>query len=63
MAAVTAQLVSVLCSLCLLMSRWEPVTLFHIGLSTPCSTVAQIALCFFWMVWVQNRTPLLAPEK
>ena len=48
---------------CLLMSRWEPVTLFHIGLSTPCSTVAQIALCIFWMAWIRNRTPLLTPEK
>lgn len=31
---------------CFLMSRWEPVTLFHIGLSTPCSTVVQILMCF-----------------
>lgn len=48
---------------CLLMSRWEPVTLFHIGLSTPCSTVAQIVLCFLWMAWIRNRTLLLALEK
>lgn len=48
---------------CFLMSRWEPVTLFHIGLSTPCSTVAQIALCFLWMAWIRNRTPLLTAEK
>ena len=48
---------------CLFMSRWEPVTLFHIGLSTPCSTVAQIALCVFWMTWIRKRTPLLTPEK
>ena len=31
---------------CILMSRWEPVTLFHIGLATPCSTVVQIIMCF-----------------
>ena len=47
---------------CLLMSRWEPVTLFHIGLSTPCSTVAQIALCFLWLAWVRKKTPLLTPD-
>ena len=29
-----------------LMSRRVPVSLFHIGLATPCSTVVQIALCF-----------------
>ena len=47
---------------CLFMSRWEPVTLFHIGLSTPCSTVAQIVLCFLWMAWIRKRTRLLTPE-
>ena len=45
---------------CLFMSQWEPVTLFHIGLSTPCSTVAQIALCFLWLAWVRRRTPYLS---
>ena len=29
-----------------IMSRWEPVSLFHIGLATPCSTLVQIVLCF-----------------
>ncbi|MCR5770001.1 MAG: MATE family efflux transporter [Butyrivibrio sp.] len=29
-----------------IMSRWEPVSLFHIGLATPCSTMLQITLCF-----------------
>ena len=29
-----------------LMSKCEPVSLFHIGLATPCSTLVQIALCF-----------------
>ncbi len=29
-----------------LMSRREPVSLFYIGLATPCSTVLQILLCF-----------------
>lgn len=34
------------------MSRLQPVSLFRIGLATPCSTIVQIALClgyFFWM--------------
>ena len=29
-----------------LMSRQAPVSLFHIGLATPCSTILQITLCF-----------------
>lgn len=32
-----------------LMSRLEPVSLFKIGLATPCSTVVQIILCFICM--------------
>lgn len=34
------------------MSKWEPVSLFHIGLATPCSTTVQILLCVicFWIV-------------
>jgi Na+-driven multidrug efflux pump len=31
-----------------LMSTLEPVSLFHIGLATPCSTVVQILLCIFY---------------
>lgn len=31
-----------------LMSRQTPVSLFHIGLATPCSTLLQITLCFIW---------------
>jgi len=34
---------------CFLMSRWEPVSLFHIGLATPCSTLVQILLCFTFL--------------
>ena len=41
---------------CFLMSRWEPVTLFHIGLATPCSTVMQILLCFGFLFWISRRT-------
>ncbi|MBQ8117521.1 MAG: MATE family efflux transporter [Lachnospiraceae bacterium] len=38
-----------------LMSRIEPVTMFRIGLATPCSTVLQITLCFFYFAWFQKR--------
>ncbi len=37
-----------------LMSRWEPVSLFHIGPATPCSTILQIILCLGYM-WVINK--------
>lgn len=32
-----------------IMSRQVPVSLFHIGLATPCSTIVQITLCFLWI--------------
>ncbi|MBR6706605.1 MAG: MATE family efflux transporter [Clostridia bacterium] len=31
-----------------LMSREVPVSMFHIGLATPCSTVLQVILCLVW---------------
>ena len=31
-----------------LMSRQVPVSMFHIGLATPCSTVLQVVLCLAW---------------
>lgn len=31
-----------------LMSRQVPVSLFHVGLATPCSTVLQVTLCLIW---------------
>ena len=40
---------------CFLMSKWEPVTLFHIGLATPCSTVAQILLCFGFLFLLSRK--------
>ena len=30
------------------MSRQVPVSMFHIGLATPCSTVLQVVLCLIW---------------
>lgn len=37
-----------------LMSRQTPVSLFHIGLATPCSTAVQITLCFIYL-WLLRR--------
>lgn len=40
------------------MSRLSPVSLFHIGLATPCSTVVQIAICtayFLWLLWREKK--------
>ncbi len=42
----------------ILMSKWEPVTLFHIGLATPCSTVMQIILCFGWLFLLKRKKML-----
>ncbi len=42
----------------ILMSKWEPVTLFHIGLATPCSTVTQIILCFGWLFLLKRKKKL-----
>ena len=38
-----------------LMSRWQPVSLFRVGLATPCSSLVQILLCFGCMVYVKKR--------
>ena len=38
-----------------LMSRVEPVSLFRIGLATPCSTVIQIMLCLVCFVYMKKR--------
>lgn len=38
-----------------LMSRQEPVSLFHIGLATPCSTVVQIVMCVICMMFLNRR--------
>ena len=38
-----------------LMSRVEPVSLFRIGLATPCYTVVQIVLCTGYFVWMLRR--------
>lgn len=37
------------------MSRQNPVSLFHIGLATPCSTVVQILLCLLCMCYINKK--------
>ena len=38
-----------------IMSKQEPVSLFHIGLATPCSTVTQIAMCFLCLFYLKKK--------
>ncbi|MBO4291648.1 MAG: MATE family efflux transporter [Lachnospiraceae bacterium] len=40
---------------CFLMSKWEPVTLFHIGLATPCSTIVSILMCFGFLFYLECK--------
>ena len=40
---------------CFLMSKWEPVTLFHIGLATPCSKVVSILTCFGFLFYLSRK--------
>ncbi|MBO4782805.1 MAG: MATE family efflux transporter [Lachnospiraceae bacterium] len=40
-----------------LMSNWEPVSLFHIGLATPCSTLVQILMCFGFLAYLGKKKP------
>ena len=38
-----------------LMSRQTPVSLFHVGLATPCSTFVQIILCFLYFFLLKRK--------
>jgi len=38
-----------------LMSKLSSVTLFKIGLATPCSTVLQICLCFGFLIYIKKK--------
>ena len=38
-----------------LMSRRRPVSLFHIGLATPCSSLLQIIMCISCLIWLKKR--------
>ncbi len=46
-----------------LMSKWEPVSLFHIGLATPCSTVIQIALCCIYLAYLRKKDDPAAGDQ
>ena len=46
-----------------LMSRQTPVSLFHIGLATPCSTAVQITLCFIIRQKLSVRVSRLAEPE
>ena len=37
------------------MSRRTPVSLFHIGLATPCSSALQIMMCAVYLAWLYKR--------
>ncbi len=43
-------------------SRMEPVSLFHIGLGIPMSTVLQITLCFIALHWLKKKHPPATPS-
>ena len=38
-----------------LMSRRVPVSLFHIGLATPCSSLLQIIMCLVCLAWLKKK--------
>ena len=38
-----------------LMSREVPVSMFHIGLATPCSTVVQVILCLICFAYANRK--------
>ena len=38
-----------------LASKLVPVTLFKIGLATPCSTFVQIILCVLYFLWLGRK--------
>ena len=38
-----------------LMSKQEPVSLFHIGLATPASSAVQIVICLIALLWLRKK--------
>ena len=40
-----------------LMSREVPVSMFHIGLATPCSTILQVILCLICFRYSRKKQP------
>ena len=45
-----------------LMSREDPVSMFHIGLATPCSTVLQVLMCLVCFRFAGRRYALTGPK-
>lgn len=41
--------------LCFRFVRWEPVSLFRVGLATPASSLVQILLCFGYLAYIRKR--------
>ena len=46
-----------------LMSRWEPVTLFHIGLGIPCATMVQIATSTCYLIYLRKHMDIKSPQN
>ena len=44
------------------LSRLQPVSLFHIGLATPCSTVVQIIICTAYFLWMLRQEKASAED-
>ena len=40
----------------------QPVSIFRIGLATPCSSAVQIALCFFWFLRTRRKLEALTDQ-
>ena len=48
---------------CFYMSKLVPVSLFRIGLATPCSTVVQIGMCLGYLLYLKHRTDLFRSRE
>ena len=48
---------------CFYMSKLVPVSLFRIGLATPCSTVVQIGMCLGYLLYLKRRTDLFRSKE
>lgn len=47
----------------LIMSKIKPVSLFKVGLATPCSSVVQIILCVGYFLLLSRRKPKKEAEE
>ena len=46
-----------------MMSRIVPVSLFRIGLATPCSTLLQIIICFCYLFYLNKQGIFRIPDE